>query len=61
VTLILTNPAHNIEMLDKYCKPHRIDPQSVISVTIEPQYGFHVIEYYNKDNHFCTIKVDDKA
>lgn len=57
MTLRYTNPDHNRLMVEQYCKPHDIDPYKVLEIIDEVQAGYYVIEYLNKDDHFCTIKV----
>jgi hypothetical protein len=50
------NKAMRAEIL-AYCKPHGINPKQVFSITVDMSQEKYVIEYYNKDGHFCTIEV----
>lgn len=60
MTTYIHNSNNNTEMLNKYCKPHKIDPASVLSITVEPFQSYQ-IEYTNKDGHYCTILVRSDA
>ena len=61
---VIHNPNEHIDaflrsQIKLYCKPHGINPNRVTTITVhdvgeEPRY---LIEYYNKDGHFCTIEV----
>lgn len=56
MTTFYLNSNANWEMLQKYCKPHKIDPNNVLSITVEPLSSYQ-IDYTNKDGHYCTILV----
>ena len=61
---VIHNPDKRIDaflrrQIKLYCEPHGINPKGVTTITVhdvgeEPRY---LIEYYNKDGHFCTIEV----
>ena len=49
----------NSALIKRICDPHKIDPQWVSTITISGvgEDSKYLIEYFNEDNHFCTIEV----
>jgi hypothetical protein len=60
MTTYILNSNANTEMLNKYCKPHKIETSSVISISVNPFENYQ-IEYLNKDGHYCTILVKEES
>lgn len=60
MTTYILNSNANTEMLEKYCKPHKIDTSSVLSISVQPFENYQ-IEYTNADGHYCTILVKENS
>ena len=42
MTTYILNSNANTEMLEKYCKPHKIDPASVLSIAVKPFENYQI-------------------
>ena len=57
MSLLIMNTNTNARMLSEYCKPHKIDTKSIISIKVDVESYF--LEYINKDGHYCTMLVQE--